>query len=313
MRDPAFLAASSSERGVWLSVMAYACHIECGGVLAGAASWKDRQWQVTCGVSLREVCKSRSLLQESGGNILVIGYPIQKEKQVKQARSVARDGAISRWNNEKQKSDAMPSPMPVGMPSAMPTGNAEGKGRERKGREGNAPACGPEIQDDQDLFDSPPNSNSKSNPNTLVPPPPLPQVNARDLLASCSRWLDYFRGSESGRQEAEDALAGALDLYPASMVQDAIRESFLARKNKISVKDLLEVIYDYKSRLPEPVKPDCPLRIRTKRMLAAHGLAGWQAKTGRADETEGAILGAVEIAPEWLTEILDEHFPEVAP
>lgn len=104
-RSAQYIGSSSPARGAWLSVLAYACEIECSGRIAGAATWKDRQWQQACGVTLKEVKDAKQLLVIDGDDVLVNGYPHAKEKQIKEGRKHASEGANARWKN-------MPLPMP---------------------------------------------------------------------------------------------------------------------------------------------------------------------------------------------------------
>src|SRR3954471_1199964 len=97
IRSPEFIGSSPAERGTWVCVLAYACEIECGGRLIGAATWKDRQWQQACGVTLREVRCADRLLAIDGADVVVNGYPIKREKQVADGRRNASAGAMVRW------------------------------------------------------------------------------------------------------------------------------------------------------------------------------------------------------------------------
>jgi hypothetical protein len=149
LRSPEFIGSDPTERATWLCVLGYSVEQENGGRMTGAALWKDRQWQQACGVTLREVRGAYRLLKADGDDILVNGYPTAKEKQVRQARSVALAGAMARWGNADRHAETMP----VGMPD----GNAEGKGREQEGkgtgRERHPAPIEPTIDpQEQDLF-----------------------------------------------------------------------------------------------------------------------------------------------------------------
>src|SRR3954467_14999144 len=85
-----YIAADTRERGTWLSVLSYACELECTGVLVGAALWKDRQWQQACGVTRREVHGAPRLLRVVGEDVHVHGYPVDSEKQVQANRKSAK-------------------------------------------------------------------------------------------------------------------------------------------------------------------------------------------------------------------------------
>jgi hypothetical protein len=97
IRSPEFIGSSPAERGTWVCVLAYACEIECGGRLVGAAGWKDRQWQQACGVTMREVRAAGRLLQVDGLDVMVNGYPIAKEREVVAKRGAGAQGAMSKW------------------------------------------------------------------------------------------------------------------------------------------------------------------------------------------------------------------------
>ena len=133
LRSPEFIGSNPAERATWLCVLGYSVEQENGGRIVGGATWKDRQWQQACGVTLREVRSADKLLKVSGGDIEVNGYPVAKEAHVRQARGAGMAGAMARWG--KGDAERHGVPMPTGMANA----NAEGKGREGKGRE-EAPA-----------------------------------------------------------------------------------------------------------------------------------------------------------------------------
>lgn len=52
-----FLALPEAPRAHWLSLAAYCAQQENGGVLKGAAKWKDREWSFSAGLRLRSVQK----------------------------------------------------------------------------------------------------------------------------------------------------------------------------------------------------------------------------------------------------------------
>lgn len=143
LRSPEYIGSSPAERGTWLSVLAYACGIECGGRLVGAAGWKDRQWQQACGVTLREINAASRLLHMEGADVLVNGYPVAIEEKVRKNRGNAMAGAMARWGNKGAMSDA------ESMPCGMPCGNAkgEGEGKERKGEPAPSPSPGQRMPD----------------------------------------------------------------------------------------------------------------------------------------------------------------------
>jgi hypothetical protein len=126
LRSPEYVGSSPAERGTWLCVLSYACSIECGGVLVGAAGWKDRQWQQSCGVTLREVMASKRLLRVVGDDVEVNGYPKESEEKVRKNRKNGVAGAMARW--AKAMDDAKPHGMPHAKPHGMPCANGKGEG-----------------------------------------------------------------------------------------------------------------------------------------------------------------------------------------
>jgi hypothetical protein len=52
-----FLALPEAPRAHWLSLAAYCSQQENGGVMKGAAKWKDREWSFSAGLRLRSVQK----------------------------------------------------------------------------------------------------------------------------------------------------------------------------------------------------------------------------------------------------------------
>lgn len=130
VRHPAYVGSSPAERGTWLSVLAYACEIECGGTLVGAAGWKDRQWQQACGVTKREVAASSRLLQTVGDDVVVNGYPIEKEEIVRENR--VNGGTGGRMKTQAKTQAARTNGARGGRPrnpSENPTeGEGEGEG-----------------------------------------------------------------------------------------------------------------------------------------------------------------------------------------
>jgi hypothetical protein len=123
LRSPEFVGSSPAERGTWLSVLGYAVTIECGGTIEGAASWKDRQWQQTCGVTIREIRAASRLLHFDENHVVVIFYPADKEQEVKAKREAGRVTAEKRWHRA-----ANSSAISSASSSAHTEGEGEGEG-----------------------------------------------------------------------------------------------------------------------------------------------------------------------------------------
>lgn len=91
-RAPEYIGSEPVSRATWFNITAYCCEQENGGRIIGAATWKDRQWQQTCGVTLEEVRNSAPLLVIDGNDVVVWRYPIERELEVQELRSLGRAG-----------------------------------------------------------------------------------------------------------------------------------------------------------------------------------------------------------------------------
>ena len=132
IRSPEYVGCDPVQRATWLNLMVYCAEQENGGVIPGAASWKDRRWQQTCGVTKPEVDDQCDLWSFDGENLTIWGYPAEKEEEIQKMRESGARGGKKRAENaakskEKQDSSSPPSTLPSSPPST------EGKGKEEKG------------------------------------------------------------------------------------------------------------------------------------------------------------------------------------
>jgi len=95
LRSPAYIGSGPVQRATWLQVLAYCADQENGGRIRGAAAWKDRQWQQTCGVTAREVRASGKLITFHRRDVRVAFYPLDKEALVISNREAGRRGGSS--------------------------------------------------------------------------------------------------------------------------------------------------------------------------------------------------------------------------
>jgi hypothetical protein len=149
LRSPAYLGSNPVERATWLQLLAYCADQENGGRIAGAASWKDRQWQQTCGVTAREVRAASRLVAIEGEDVRVAHYPLEQEAEMKSKREKGRDAANRRWHGavaeEPARGDGsrIVDGLPMADGSPIADGNAKGNEKERNGNEMQAAApCG---------------------------------------------------------------------------------------------------------------------------------------------------------------------------
>ena len=125
LHSPEFIGCNPTRRATWLSLSLWCASQENGGIVSGGATWSDRQWQQTCGVTKREAIDSCALYRVDGDNVVLWGYNASKEVEVKAKRKGGRDSAAKRWGNRSVDSSAINS--------AYAEGEGEGEGEgERK-------------------------------------------------------------------------------------------------------------------------------------------------------------------------------------
>lgn len=88
LRSPSYIGSDPAERATWINVLAFCCEQENGGRIIGAKGWKDRQWQQQCAVTHREVMRATKLLRWDGDDLVVTGYPHDKEMEVQEMRAL---------------------------------------------------------------------------------------------------------------------------------------------------------------------------------------------------------------------------------
>ena len=102
LRSPEYIGSTPTERGTWLSVLGYCADQENGGRIVGAMTWKDRQWQQVCGVTLREVRTATRLLMIEGEDVIVFDYPLYLEEEIRKRRVSGRVGGQARTQAKAQ-------------------------------------------------------------------------------------------------------------------------------------------------------------------------------------------------------------------
>ncbi|MBA3684170.1 MAG: hypothetical protein H0W72_02900 [Planctomycetes bacterium] len=142
--SPEFIGAEPEHRATWLCLLRYCVGQENGGVISVCSAWGDRRWQQQCRVTLKEVRQKSDLWEWIEDKLVVRFYPLDKQREVQRLRANASKGADARWKRESIEQgvpQGIPGGMPQGIEQALPQtedqGNAEGKGREGKGKEWN--------------------------------------------------------------------------------------------------------------------------------------------------------------------------------
>jgi len=128
LRSPSFANAKSGAIEAWLRVLAYCCEQENGGCIIDGASWNDRAWMMTCGVTKAEVENAHPLLHDDGVAVFVDGYPEEKEAEVRAKRKAGKRGGkrSAALRAESNASPEVPSTA-SGSPSSCASTEVEGK------------------------------------------------------------------------------------------------------------------------------------------------------------------------------------------
>jgi hypothetical protein len=144
-----YIGSEPRERAAWLSVLGYCCEQENGGRIVGCRAWKDRQWQQTCGVTLKEVESASNLLVWDGQDLTVVFYPIDSERVVQAKRLGGSRGGQASGQARAKDTPLTGSSTPSSTPSSCARTERKGKGKEREeeGNKDNAPPPGvsPEL------------------------------------------------------------------------------------------------------------------------------------------------------------------------
>jgi hypothetical protein len=96
IRSPEYVGCDPIQRATWLNLMIYCVEQENGGVIPGAASWKDRRWQQTCGVTKSEADDQCELWSFDGDNLTLWGYPVEKQEEIQRNRESGHRGGKAR-------------------------------------------------------------------------------------------------------------------------------------------------------------------------------------------------------------------------
>ena len=96
---PEFIGSEPVHRATWICLMLYCAEHETGGVLRDCASWGDRRWMQTIGVTKAEVLLETPLYGFRGADLVVWGYDAGYEVVVNRKRACARLGGLASANS----------------------------------------------------------------------------------------------------------------------------------------------------------------------------------------------------------------------
>lgn len=85
-----FLGSDPTERGTWLCLLRYCIGQENGGIISGCLDWSDRKWQQLVRITKKEAALRCDLWTWDGNSLIVWGYPLEKENEVREKRDRAK-------------------------------------------------------------------------------------------------------------------------------------------------------------------------------------------------------------------------------
>lgn len=204
IRQPHYVGSDPTQRATWFNVLAYCIEQENHGRIVGAALWRDRQWQQTCGVLAKEVREATPLLTFEGDDLLVWNYPSEKQDEVQARREAGRKGGQRSGRvRSKQKGSTASSKPEAPREVAAEQNRTEWNGREGKGIE--------KEEEDQSAARSGREREITSLPDSLRSEP---------FVAAWTDWVDYCTERNFGRavasQTFEAHLRACVHLGPAA-------------------------------------------------------------------------------------------------
>lgn len=130
------LGAEPVDRATWLMLLRYCAGRENGGRIEGCAGWKDRKWQQLARVTYEEVRRETRLWWWEGEDLVVGGYPVEREAKVLANRENGRLGGLAKARNARQGSESyhVVPHVPYRDPSNWPSETPTEKRREEKSR-----------------------------------------------------------------------------------------------------------------------------------------------------------------------------------
>ena len=141
--SPEVVGAEPVDRGTWLMLLRYCIGQENGGRIEDCAGWKDRKWQQLARVTLAEVRRETDLWAWDGKDLVVWGYPADKEREVQVKREIARHNGKQggRPVGGQLETNVGSKKKPTSVNSEKAEGERKGKEEQRKVKEGEAAAA----------------------------------------------------------------------------------------------------------------------------------------------------------------------------
>jgi len=127
----AFVFSTPVEQSVWLNMQRYCIGQENGGVITGARTWTNRQWQQVVRVDRKDVLRESRLWEWQADDLRVKFYPHDSQLEVE----AKRRGATQRHSKRPAEHDAQHDAEHGAEHDAEQVAERTGKEREGKERE----------------------------------------------------------------------------------------------------------------------------------------------------------------------------------
>jgi hypothetical protein len=128
-----FLGSEPVDRATWLCLLRYCIGQENGGIIVDCSDWGDRKWQQLVRVTKKEAMRQCDLWAWEGNDLIVWGYPVEKEDEVQQKRERAKTNGAK--GGRPKKTNVETQTETYEKPTLVNSAKAEGE-RKEKGKEG---------------------------------------------------------------------------------------------------------------------------------------------------------------------------------
>lgn len=127
-----FLGSEPIDRATWLCLLRYSIGQENSGIIADCREWGDRKWQQLVRVTKKEAMRQCDLWAWDGNDLIVWGYPVEKEDEIQQKRERAKTNGAKGGRPKKtdEETQAETNKEPTLVNSAKAEGERKEKGKE---------------------------------------------------------------------------------------------------------------------------------------------------------------------------------------
>lgn len=94
--SPEVIGCEPIDRATWLFLLRYCAGQENSGRIAGCRQWADRKWQQLARITKEEVMRECELWSWDGDDLVVWGYPQEKQAEIAMLREAGRSGGMAK-------------------------------------------------------------------------------------------------------------------------------------------------------------------------------------------------------------------------